>query len=1081
MFQGALARTGAERAAYLDEACSGATDLRAEIEEMLVSYEAAAQFDGRVAQNPTTDRRHSADVDPAFTRALSPRFRVTGLVGVGGWATVYRARDLQHGRDVAIKVLRPELAAALGPDRFRREIEMAARLQHPHILPLFSSGEVEGRLYYVMPYIDGESLADRLSREGALPIDDAKRIFGEIVGALGEAHSHGIVHRDIKPDNVLLKGRHAVVADFGVAKAVTDSADRPDLTQTGVSMGTPRYMSPEQAAGDQSADHRADIFAAGAVGYEMLTGRPPFDGENVRKVLLAVMTETPEAPHRHRAEIPEPLGDLILACLEKDPDERPQSAQEVLAGLDGVGSSAAVPTKRARVGRAMAIVAGLYVAGSWLVMEATQTLSGSLGLPGWVVPFALILLVVGFLVMLATAFIPTRQRIRSHTRGPASARTWKRAALGGLGGFGALALAGIAWAVMRGLGIGPPGTLVARGLLEERDILLLADFESPSDDPVLASVVTEALRVDLSQSRTVRVAEAGFIGPALARMERPPDERITRELGRELGEREGLKAIVSGVVAPVGAGYQLTARLERPVDGTVLTAHRESARDSTELLDAIDALSARLRERIGEPLRSLASTPPLQQVTTSDLAALRRYSEAVQLPEAEYSRRIRLLEEAIAEDSTFAFAWRGLAIAFQNHDYAPSRALAASTRAFELRDRLTAAERDQVEAYYYYQVRRELPQAIAALESAVARNPGDTRPIANLGRFTMEAGELETALVWLERALDIDSTHAIPLMNVPQVYFKLGDFDRAQDAIDRLYQFGYFPYGELLHAFSELVRRNYAEAERVLAPVPADLEGNPYMLGLVTRELTRATGPLGRLADYRSRMDRTIELQTSAGVATEALRLSAVAALTEAQALGRPDRAVVDTALERFPLADMDPIERPYLDLAGVYAQLGYPGVAVELVEEFDSVTPEAFAYGYRFRRSRALGYIALAQGRYDDAIVAFRASTGTEQAPWDLAGQARAFDAAGQPDSARVYYDAYLEELQFLRMESDQFYLAAFLERLAELEHEAGELEDAARYYAEFVELWSEADAELQPRVIRAQERLEAILAEIG
>ncbi|NNF28334.1 MAG: protein kinase, partial [Gemmatimonadetes bacterium] len=975
---------------------------------------------------------------------------ITGLVGMGGWAAVYRAHDLQHGRDVAIKVLRPELAATLGPDRFKHEIETAARLQHPHILPLFSSGEAEGRLYYVMPYVDGESLRDRLSREGALPIGEAIGIFREIVDALGEAHGRGFVHRDIKPDNVLLRGGHAVVADFGIAKAVTDSVDRPDLTGTGILMGTPRYMAPEQATGDPATDHRADLFAAGAVAYEMLTGRPPFEGKNVRAQLTAVLAATPVPPHQRRTEIPEPLGNLILACLAKDPRERPQSAGEILAEVEALGSPAGPSAQGG--GLALGLAAVLYAGFSWIVFLVSTTLSEQFGLPGWFVPLTLIFLAVGFPVTLATAFAQRGSRRRAP--GSGSPWTWKRASLGGLGAFGGLAVAGIAWTVLRGLGIGPVGTLLATGVLEERDVILLTDFESPSEDAVLPGVVTEALRVDLAQSATVRVADAGFLGPALARMQRPPDDRITRTLGRELSEREGFKAMITGEVAPVGAGYQLTARLERPADGAVLVAHRETARDSTELLEAIDALSTRLRERIGEPLRSLASTPPLQQVTTSDLEALRRYSEAVQLPEAAYSRRIRLLEEAIAHDSTFAFAWRGLSIAYQNHDYAPSRALAASTRAFELREGLTAAERAQVEWYFYHQVRREPMRAIQALESAVARDSSDMRAIANLGQSYRRVGELQTALELMERALAIDSTSAIPLMSVPLVHFELGDFERAQDGIDRLYHFGHFPYGELLQAFSHAVRRDYHEAERILAPVPPDLEANPYMLALVTRELTRMTGPLGRLADYRSRMDRTIDLQVAADVVPEALRLSGVAALTEAMARGRPDRTSVDDALERFPMADMDPIERPYLDLADVYAQLGYPEEAAALLDEFDSATPDAFAYGYRFRRSRALGHIALAEGRFDAAITAFRASTTGYQAPWDLAGLARAFDAAGRPDSARVYYDAYLEKREYLRMESDQFYLAGFLERLAELEYQAGATREAARHYAELVEL---------------------------
>ncbi|MGI9627002.1 MAG: serine/threonine-protein kinase, partial [Longimicrobiales bacterium] len=417
--------------------------------------EAGPDRQARVREDPT-DARGSDELDPVLIQALSHQFTITGLVGVGGWATVYRANDLQHGREVAIKVLRPELAAALGPDRFRREIETAARLQHPHILPLFSSGEADGRLYYVMPYVEGETLGDRLSREGALPIDDAIRLLREIVDALGEAHGQGIVHRDIKPDNVLVKGGHAAVADFGIAKAVTDSAGGPELTRTGISMGTPGYMAPEQAAGDPSSDHRADIFAAGAVAYEMLTGHPPFEGKNARALLTAVMTQTPKPPHHHRGEIPEALSNLITACLAKDPDERPESADEVLAGLDQVGLSSAVSSKRA--GRAMAIAAGLSAGFAWLVFLVSRTLSTRLALPDWVVPFALILLAVGLPVTLATAFAQRGLRTRARGQGSVSAWTWKRAWLGGLGAFGGLVLVGIAWAIMRGLGIGPAGT-----------------------------------------------------------------------------------------------------------------------------------------------------------------------------------------------------------------------------------------------------------------------------------------------------------------------------------------------------------------------------------------------------------------------------------------------------------------------------------------------------------------------------------------------------------------------------------------------------------------------------------------------
>jgi serine/threonine-protein kinase len=201
-------------------------------------------------------------------------------------ATVYLARDRRHHRQVAIKVLRADIDASLGSERFLREIDIAARLQHPHILPLLDSGGTDGQLFYVMPYVQGESLRDRLIREGDLPAHDAVRIAAEVADALGHAHSHGVVHRDIKPENILLSGRHALVADFGVAKAVS-AAGGVQLTTAGVALGTPAYMAPEQAAADPRVDHRADLYALGVLLYEMMAGQPPFTGHSAQAKVVS--------------------------------------------------------------------------------------------------------------------------------------------------------------------------------------------------------------------------------------------------------------------------------------------------------------------------------------------------------------------------------------------------------------------------------------------------------------------------------------------------------------------------------------------------------------------------------------------------------------------------------------------------------------------------------------------------------------------------------------------------------------------------------------------------------------------------
>jgi eukaryotic-like serine/threonine-protein kinase len=267
-----------------------------------------------------------ADVLEQLRAALGDRYDVERLVGEGGMATVYLATDLRHGRKVAIKTLRAELAASIGADRFLREIRLAANLQHPNVLGLYDSGEANGILYYVMPFIEGESLRNRLNREQQLPLHDAVRITRESAEALAYAHEHGVVHRDIKPENILLQNGHALVADFGIARAVDAAGEK--LTQTGMAVGTPHYMSPEQSLGADNADGRSDIYSLGCVLYELLAGQPPFDGPNSRAILARHAMEQVPSIRIVRQSVPEELEDAVLQALEKTPADRFQKMSD---------------------------------------------------------------------------------------------------------------------------------------------------------------------------------------------------------------------------------------------------------------------------------------------------------------------------------------------------------------------------------------------------------------------------------------------------------------------------------------------------------------------------------------------------------------------------------------------------------------------------------------------------------------------------------------------------------------------------------------------------------------------------------
>jgi serine/threonine-protein kinase len=264
--------------------------------------------------------------------ALTGRYAFERELGAGGMAVVYLALDIKHHRNVAIKVLRPELSALLGSERFLNEIELTASLQHPHILPLFDSGSADGLLYYVMPFVDGESLRRRLDREQQLPVPDAVRIATEVADALDFAHRHGVIHRDIKPENILLREGHALVADFGIALAVQDASGNR-ITETGLAVGTPRYMAPEQALGERDVDQRADIFALGAVTYEMLAGVAPFTGPNAHVILSKILTGTPEPLGALRHRVPEHVAAAIATSLEKLPADRFATAGAFAAEL----------------------------------------------------------------------------------------------------------------------------------------------------------------------------------------------------------------------------------------------------------------------------------------------------------------------------------------------------------------------------------------------------------------------------------------------------------------------------------------------------------------------------------------------------------------------------------------------------------------------------------------------------------------------------------------------------------------------------------------------------------------------------
>src|SRR6266436_2800758 len=795
--------------------------------------------------------------------ALGDSYRVERELGGGGMSRVFLAQEVRLGRQVVVKVLPPELAAGVSAERFEREIRLAAALQHPHIVPLLTAGSQGDLLYYVMPHIAGESLRSRIAHERELPVGDTVRILRDVCDALAYAHGHGIVHRDVKPDNVLLSGKHALVTDFGVAKAVSSSTGAATLTSLGMALGTPAYMAPEQAAGDPNVDHRADLYAVGALGYELLAGRLPFSGLSPQGMVAQLETMTT------------PTGGIT-----------PQQAE--------ISSGTAAAIRRSHPVR----VATLFGFAALGVLSLAYELVHLLGLPDWAFAGAVGLAAAGLPIILWTGVIERRRALANSTGRaavPAGVQrwvTWRRALLSSAAAFGLLGLGTAVYMAMRLLGIGPVGTLVASGVLAERDRLVLADFENRTTDSTLGPSLTEALRVDLAQSGVIRLLDAAAVGQALGRMGRAPGGPLDLALSRELAQREGAKAVVHGQIDPLGRGYVVSAELVGASDGAALVAVRETAQDDGAIIGAVDRLSHRLRERIGESLRTIRASDPLEQVTTRSLEALRKYSQGVRASDAvDMARAAALLEEAIALDTTFAMAYRKLAVVLSNSGGPQSRIAAAATQAFRHRDRLTPFERDLAEAYYYTSVDYDPAKTEAAYRAALDQQPENGVALNNLALLFNERRRFAEAESLTTLGLTVAPTQWALYINAMQAQIARGKFDDAARTAALLGRRAPGnPMNRFVRAFMMLARREYDSAEVETQGLAQSAQDPTWHAGAVGA-LAALNLVRGKLAVGEAQLRQAMALDEQRGVPGKYLEDAIALAIIDVHYHKAPDAA----------------------------------------------------------------------------------------------------------------------------------------------------------------------------------------------
>jgi tetratricopeptide (TPR) repeat protein len=1005
------------------------------------------------------------------------------------------AEEIALGRKVVIKVLPPDMAVSVNQDRFRREMQVIARLQHPHVVPLLNAGLAGELLWYSMPFVEGESLRARMQR-GGMPVNEAVRLLREVAEALDHAHQHGLVHRDIKPDNVLLSGGHAVVTDFGVAKAVTESAGAAGgtLTSVGLALGTPAYMAPEQAMADPNTDERADLYSLGAMAYEILAGQAPFNGPTPQAVLAAHITQTPVTLSGVNPAISPALSAVVMRCLEKNPADRYQKARDLLPHLDayltpsgGMAATGAVltPGAQATIERTHPLrLAVFFAVGSLVALTLTWWLVQRLGLPDWVFAAAIGLLLAGLPIILR-AGRHERQRAMAMMTGTAipvpSGAMGRLTTLRGAVGGGLLAFVGLmagaaGFMGLRAAGVGPFATLVSAGTLSARDRLVLADFENRTSDSTLGQTVTEALRIDLTRSTMVRLIEPADVAAALERMERLSAGPLTPAIAQEVAVREGAKATIAGDIAPVGSGYALTVRVLSASDGTTLLAERESANGPGELIAAVDRLSRRVREGIGESLKSIRAGVALEEVTTSSLEALRKYSQAERLSdEGRSEEALTLINEVLGLDSSFAMAWRKKGVILGNIQADPAGEIAALTRAYDLRDRLPERERLITTAYYHGAVERDRRAQIAAYEELLQRWPDDLTALNNIAIALGEEGRFAEAEAVARRGLDASPFVGTMWTNLVDALAAQGNFSAADSAVRRWAELD--PKATIrpnMRARLAWARGDWAGAATWQDSMRRSSQPAHQSFGLgMARSLAVVQG---RLADA----ERLSREQEALDEARGSSRYRAVIPLARYRAaLGSvPDAGVryLDSVLARYPLEALPPTSRPYALLAIEYARGGAVARAEALMRDYAREVPEVVRNSPD--RYTAEAMIAQARGDHARAIDLLRTSRIREGCiTCRLAEIGQSFEALNQPDSALAAYESLATAVELYPFYSD-YTLPVAYRRLGELYEAKGDGKKALDYYGKFVDLWQGADASLQPRVAEARNRIAELSA---
>jgi eukaryotic-like serine/threonine-protein kinase len=629
---------------------------------------------------------------------------------------------------------------------------------------------------------------------------------------------------------------------------------------------------------------------------------------------------------------------------------------------------------------------------------------------------------------------------------------------------------------------GSDGSLIASGVLRPRERVLVADFDSRGADSLLGRMAAEAFRIDLGRSPVVTVVQPTSLTDALARMKRPSTTRVDAAVAREVAVRSGIRAVLSGDVVSVGPRYVFSAQLVAPSTGDVLAADRETARDSTEIIAAVDRLSGRLRGRIGESLRALRENPPLEQVTTGSLEALRKYSQAVRAADVEgdHDRAAALLEDAIALDSGFAMAYRKLALVRRRQSFlvgARARMARELRQALVHKDRLSDRERYLTLGVYYSEVTFENDAAIAAFRALLESYPDDQDALHSLGRLYLRIRQYAAAEGFYRRAIEVDTTRAAEYSGLINAQVDQGKWQQAESTLALFARrFPQSPEMQWYAASLPSARWDFRTAEAKARLLKEQHRDNSWWQISANTLLANIAGARGRIAEAeryaRDVMEASVERKDGAAYLLWSTAIGGI------QLAYRHDTAAalatVERALAQYPLDSIQPVDRPYLWLAWLYATAGRPARARAYLTDYERLVDPEVRRDMESWRHAEWGEVALAEGRLDVAIAEFRAELKRGDCPiCGLPALGRAYEQAGQLDSAIAIYERYLTTpFHFRLYQEDVTELGETFARLGALYDQRGDRVRAAARYARLAEIWQGADPELRPQVELARRR---------